>query len=44
MLLFIEKQNVTLALMPPYVSKNTPDCAVFLKNTQEIRNEFLLQR
>lgn len=44
MLLFIEKQNVTLALMPPYVSKNTPDGAVFLKNTQEIRNEFLLQR
>ena len=42
MLLFLEKQNVTFALMPPFVPKNTPEGAVFLKNAEEIRNEFLL--
>ena len=42
MLLFLEKQNVILALIPPYIPKDMPKSAVFLKNVQEIKNEFLL--
>lgn len=42
LLLFAEKQKITFAIIPPIVPKNMPEGAVFIKNTEEVRNEFLL--
>ena len=42
MLAFMKQHKVVFAVLPPYVPKNTPEGAFFIKNVQEIENEFLI--